>query len=254
MKGFKWLIAVLFISFVHPGIGGAMTPAELRDTLDDQGQRITVIDVRNSKLYLDSHIPGAINVPAAVVSVKRLPPLGRVIVYGDGIRTDLTREALTALNAKKGINAEMLEGGFGTWQALKLQTTRKAGLSRTDLHFLTYREIKKAAVANPDMVLVDLRTKGDKTLTDLGQEFPLQAVIRLSRDRKGWEIGSCLESSVRQKLFVLIDDGSEESNRVAGKLTTAGVKRIAILVGGEISLNRKGLSEKKTMVTTKRQP
>ncbi len=253
MNGLKYLAAaVLVVSFSQPSTGHAMTPDELQDALDLR-QRITIIDVRNNHLYQDSHIPGAINVPAAVVSVKRLPPLGLVVAYGDGIRTDLTQEALTALNAKKGIQAEILEGGFGAWQNSRLQTTKKAGLSNTGWNYINYKELKKAAIVNPEMVLVDLRSSG-KDLTDLGEEFPLQSVVRLSHKKKGWNIDPCLRNSVREKLFVLIDDGKEDSIRLARQLTSAGIRRVVLLVGGEISLARKGMSEQKTVVTRKRQP
>ncbi len=253
MMSRRWLAVVLFIVFFQPVTAGAVTPVELQDSIA-LGQRITVIDIRNRNLYQRDHIPGAINVPAAVVSVKRLPPLGRVIVYGDGIRTDLTREALVALNQKQGINAEMLEGGFGAWQASKFQTTRKAGLSSTGVRYLTYLELQKASAVNPDMVLVDLRTKGEQPLTDLEKEFPLQSIIKLSKRQKGWDIGPCLKDSVREKLFVFIDDGDEESIRAARQLSAAEIKRVALLIGGEVGLRRKGVSEKKTVVTAKTQP
>jgi len=119
---------------------------------------------------------------------------------------------------------------------------------------MTYQALKKAAVANPDMVLVDLRSKDKQALTDLGKEFPLQAISRLSREKKKWDIDPCVKSSARNRLFVLIDDGDEEGLRVARQLTAAGVKRIVLLAGGEISLARKGVVGKKTLVTRKSQP
>jgi len=253
MKSGTWLTAALFLSFLQPVAARAVTPEEFQDAVA-QGERITLIDVRNQSQYQEDHIPGAINIPATVVGVKRLPPLGRVVVYGDGIRTDLTGEAVVSLNAKKGIRAEMLEGGFGRWQASRLQTTGKAGLAKTGVRYLSYQELKKASTANPEMVLVDLREKGDQVLTDLGEEFPLQSVVGLARGPKGWDISPCLEDAVRKMLFVLIDNGKEDSLEVARALTTAGIKRVVALVGGEMSLKRKGVSEKKTVVTTNSQP
>jgi len=253
MKNSFWLAVVLSASCLQPVTAGAIIQAELQDTIA-RGERITLIDIRNSRLYQDNHIPGAINVPVAVVSVKRLPPLGHVVVYGDGIRTDQTLEAVTALNSKNGIHAEMLEGGLGAWQSLKLQTTRKAGLSTAGLQYLNYQELKKASTANSDMVLIDLRTGERQPLTDLSAEFPLQEVKKLSHGQNGWELSPCFEDGVRDKLFILVDDGKEQSERVARQLTAKGVKRVAILTGGEISLTNKGVAEKKTMVTTRQQP
>src|SRR4030043_401175 len=84
------------------------------------GEQVTIIDIRALELYREGHIPGAINMPATIISKKKLPPLGTVVVYGDGIRTDLTNGAAEALNAMSGIEAVMLDGGFSAWESLNL--------------------------------------------------------------------------------------------------------------------------------------
>ncbi len=42
--------------------------------------KITVIDIRSPLAYRQAHIPGAINIPAAVCPLKKLPPLGQVVL------------------------------------------------------------------------------------------------------------------------------------------------------------------------------
>lgn len=246
MNCIKIFVALVVVFLVGcPAVGKAMTPDELQ-ILMDGNEQITIIDVRSRSHYQQNHIPNAINIPAAVINVKRLPPLGRVIVYGDGVRTDKTLEALDALNGKAGITAEMLEGGFGGWQTITQMSTKKAGLTRAHYRPLTYQELKKISTANPDMVLVDVRSAVG---TDLQAEYPLQSIIRLSQTDNGWNIRRCKREGVKNKLFVIVDDGDEEGLKVARQMRAAGIKRIALLVGGEVSLARKGATDKKTVVT-----
>ena len=84
-----------------------MTVISLKNLLD-QGASPTIVDIRSGSDYTQGHIPNAINIPAKIIPRKPLPPLGPVIVYGDGIQKGITMKALDALNAKAGIQAEML--------------------------------------------------------------------------------------------------------------------------------------------------
>src|SRR3954470_5410858 len=106
----------------------AIAPAELKKLLDS-GENIVIVDVRNASNFKRDHIPTAINVPASLVPEKKLPPLGRVIVCDEGLSRDsAAAQALVALNAKPGIKAEILEGGFAAWQALRGDSTKGAGV------------------------------------------------------------------------------------------------------------------------------
>ncbi len=248
------IAAVLAFSLLLPSLAGALTAEELQKEIAGSA-KLTVIDSRSQADYVAGHIPGAINIPSGIMKLKRLPALGNVVVYGDGIRTDLTLEALEALNDKDGIEARMLEGGFGAWEASKQQTTHTRGMSKKQWRYLTFNELKKAAENNPDIVLVDLRTGEDSdseaTLTDLYNEFPLQEIVSLQKRKGKWDIKPCLDAGDSDKLFVLIDDGKGQSNKVARRMTASGIKRVALLAGGEISLVRKGRSEIKREVTRK---
>ena len=243
------------------GTGFAITARQLQEMLS-QGEEVTTIDIRNRALYTEGHIPGAISLPASILSKKRLPSIGTVVVYGDGIRTDLTLEAVDALNAKDGIQAEMLEGGFSAWEAVNLSTTHQSGLGRERLRFLTYRELEKAATGNSDIVLVDLRStpapvqgktasngtptsKATRELTDLSVKFSGLNTIRLARKsgsaNKERDIAPVILAG-RHSLYILIDDGDGEAEKVARRLKAAGVKRIATLIGGERILRTGGRS------------
>ena len=95
-----------------------------------QGETLTLIDIRSRGDYGRRHIPGAISIPAALIEHKRLPPLGRVVVYGDGIDAAQARAAVAVLDARPGIDAELLEGGLGAWDTQHLPSTGGRGLRR----------------------------------------------------------------------------------------------------------------------------
>ena len=82
-----WLATLCLIVtgfFLPLRTGWAVTPEKLKEMLD-QGEKVTIIDVRHTALYAAGHIPGAINIPSSIIAMKRFPPLGDVVVYGDGI-------------------------------------------------------------------------------------------------------------------------------------------------------------------------
>jgi rhodanese-related sulfurtransferase len=257
----------LFIGLVAVFSEGlAVTPEQLQ-TMIFEDDKVTVIDIRNRWEYAKGHIPNAINIPARIVAKKRLPPLGRVIVCGDGIRPDITREAVEALNQKRGVRADVLEGGYPAWESLNFTTTRQKGFKKETPRFISYEDFQKAAAENPDLVLIDLRSgslhrsgsaSGEldteaERITDLSQKFPRADLVRLrgkepSSDKKP---GHSLDRLLRGKgthhdhLYVLIDDGDGSAEEVAHRLKSAGVRRVVILAGGEQALRTEGRADRK---------
>ena len=276
MKGKAWTYLICFsiACLVAPAGSSALAPQQLKQMLK-QKEKIVIIDIRNNWAYRESHIPGAINIPAPVVQSKRLAPFGRVVVYGDGIRTDLVCKAVQHLNSKKGIEADMLEGGFGAWETLNLPTTHKYGLSQEKPDYISYHNLKKAAETNRDIVLVDLRRKkaddklqgisaGQKVATleklkgkwtDLSEKFPGLKKIRVSQPSGIYHTNQKIpldeltsgNTEGRRKLYVLVDNGNNISREIAHRLKAAGIKRVVILAGGERSLRREGKAGIKTI-------
>ena len=250
-----WLTAISLIAgiLIMLDTGWTVTPENFKEMME-QGDKVTIIDVRGTGIYSQGHIPGAINIPSSIIAMKRLPSIGDVIVYGDGIRTDLTVAAVDELNTRTGIQAEMLEGGFAAWKALNFSTTHKAGLGKMRVQYLTYHDLEKAAAHNPDIVLVDLRTNTEstqvspETLTDLSEKFSGRHIIRPDRKRgaagKQWDIAASIlkrkKGSHHRYHYVIIDNGDGEGQEVVSRLFAAGVKRVAILIGGEHILRSEG--------------
>jgi rhodanese-related sulfurtransferase len=201
--------------------------------LQAQGAPITLIDVRSPSAYAEEHIPGAINIPAPVCALKQLPPLGRVIVCGDGLVKDDDATAASALAAKPGLQVEVLDGGFAAWKSAQAVTTRGAGLKQEKFNYITYDQMK---ASKKSLVLYDLRhpsSAGAPAVTDLGKEFP--KLKRVQSRVEATQAGSGAPS-----LIVLIDDGNGDAEREARLLKLGGNHNYVILAGGEMILSRHG--------------
>jgi rhodanese-related sulfurtransferase len=229
----------------------AISPAEVQQQFN-AGEKLTLIDVRPTALFKQGHIPNAINVPASLVLHKQLPPLGRVVVYDDGLGQDTASAAAAALNKKAGIAAEVLEGGFVVWESAQSPTTRPRGLNSEKLPMITYERLKRAPLE--DLVLVDLRetrsaaaspnalaAAASPALTDLHAEFPNARITR-SPFEAVTPRTAMLSTVATSKppLLVLIDSGNGTAQRMARALKANGIERFAILGGGEEILAHKG--------------
>jgi rhodanese-related sulfurtransferase len=217
----------------------AITVAALQAELAS-GNKVTVIDLRPTSLFARSHIPGAINIPASLCPLKNLPPLGKVIAYDDGLGPRGAADfqtAVAALAKKPGITVDILSGGYAAWQSAHGLTTIGQGMKPERFNYITYSELQAADPG--DVIMVDLRKlnkevlKNSSSLSDLSKEFPGKRVAS-SALPEAKAVGDAVP------LIVLIDsaDGSAEAS--ARLLKARDVRRYAILVGGELSIERKG--------------
>src|SRR5579872_1179720 len=226
----RWLC---FSTFALGAVARAVSPAEVHERLN-AGVKITFIDLRPTSIFKNGHIPNAINVPAALVPAKQLPPLGRVIVYDEGLGRDTAQDAAAALNQKPGISAEVLDGGFAAWETAHSATTKPGGLTPEELPLISYDHLKRMSA--DQVVLVDLRKQPVQArqdasaaasppagpLTDLGREFPGMAV-----SHSAFELPQARQSatggSVVAPLLVLIDNGDGASQAMARTLRANGI-------------------------------
>ena len=223
---------------------------------------VTLIDVRSTDVFANGHIPGAINVPAPIVGEKRLPKLGKVVVYDDGLGTDKATDAAAKLNQKPGIAAEVLRGGFSAWETLNAgESTRQPGSKEETLPRITYKELK--ALPGQGLILVDLRTsnsvptKTAKSMTSSGGKKPVQlsdlhtvfpgARVTTSAFEPANQAKSAAETA---PLVVLIDNGDGTAEVTARQLRANGVRRFTILAGGEKIIARDGMPGKQRLGAT----
>lgn len=230
----------------------ALTVPELRGQRA-AGQTLTLIDVRSTSVFQQGHIPGALNIPAALLSEKRLPPLGRVVVYDEGLGQISAKRAAAVLNGKPGIQAEALAGGFAAWETAQGLTTREKGVQPENLPRISYQDLSVAE--KEDLVLVDLRLSRPAArrqaealtvaetaapMTDLRKEFPLTQITLAPFELSSLK-AQAGGGSGTEKLLVLIDDGkSQAAEEMARALRANGRRRVTILAGGEAILARHG--------------
>lgn len=242
------LLGVALMSVAVPV--AALTPIEVQKQLAE-GKALTIVDVRSREAFQVGHIPNAINIPASLVAQKQLPPLGAVVVYDGGTGVDTAAAAVNALNAKSGIIAVPLEGGLAAWESVQVTaTTRAPGLAPDELPVITYDHLKNSETN--DVVLVDLRRRPvakrnltgkssvPQTLSDLPTEFPHAQVTESAFAPPVKKRAKGNGDTSNPPLLVLIDNGDGSAQEVARQLKANGVKRFAILAGGEEMIARKG--------------
>jgi rhodanese-related sulfurtransferase len=218
---------------------GTITVADLQRELA-AGDKPTIIDLRRNSFFMTEHIPGAINIPATLCPAKNLPPLGKVVVYGDGLgprgSADF-QKAVTALSQKPGITVDVLSGGYAAWQSANALTTAGRGIKPERLNYISYSELQAADPAG--VVLVDLRKqtkevlKNASALTDLSHEFPGRSLARS-------ESAPAAPGSSSSRLLVLVDSADGTAEATARSLKARGVRNYVILMGGELAIQRKG--------------
>ena len=252
MKRFLAAISFCGLSLICSAAELTITPDELARRIES-GEKLTLIDVRGNTQFKQGHIPGAINVPAALVPQKQLPPLGFTVVYDAGLGSETASAAAAAFNQKPGITAKVLEGGFASWEtAQRSATTKGAGLTPEEIPFITYADLSK--VQSEDVVLVDLRKEPKQLrqeengaiaptpepLTNLRQEFSkVRGVTRSPFDLPQARQSDTSNSS-SNPLLVLIDNGDGSAQATARLMKANGITRFAILAGGEPVIARKG--------------
>jgi len=246
MRKQKAVLLIACLGLLFTQFSYAITAKALKRKINKNAD-ITIIDVRLNALYQQGHIHNAINIPASIIEHKKLPMLGDVVVYGDGIDDEGVDEAIAHLNDKPGINAEGLKGGYSKWSAKHNVVQRKNGLKLSQTKNITYKKLQKMILKGKSVILVDLRA--GTTQESLAEHFPNTRIhdpISNPQESTGnLKITSQILAGIPKRnrnVLVLIDDGNGVSETVANKLHAAGAKRLAILSGGEQALQARGES------------
>ena len=220
---------------------GAITAAELKSALD-AGEKLTVIDLRSNELYRAGHIPGAINIYHGVIEQRSLPRIGRVVAYCDGLGSTYAPACIAALNAKPGIEAEMLEGGFASWETLSAEMTTAGNLRPyRGPDVIDYKTL--VGTGGRGVVVVDV-CKGTSGRTT-GWEGGLPAFCRakLSGANLTRNPARFVEKhggSVPLLVVVDDDENNVDAMREAKRLRAGGYRRVVVLAGGVEAIRREG--------------
>lgn len=251
MNNFMKTILVVSILGAAVLCAFGITPVELNKRIQS-GDNITIVDVRFNELYQKGHIPGAINIPAAICDQKRIPKAQFIVVYDDGLFESSALEAVEKLRKNNNAKIEILEGGFAAWETFVGKTTAARGVKREEVPYITYEALKK--LQSSDTVIVDLREPSRQTssslagaptqpapvFTDLQKEFPKAKVVKSPFDAGVSK--KSLSAAQYSPIFVLVDNGDGKALEVARTLKANGIYRYVVLAGGEKILERQGKS------------
>ena len=238
----------------------ALTPAELAAKLADH-EAVLLVDVRPAHTYAEGHIPGAINIPLVLLPHKPLPASMPVVVYTDGLGQTDDAAALAAASAKKGVKADVLEGGYAAWLAETRLSTQPAGVSAERLPVITYDQL--AAGTSEKVVLVDLRGEpaakaaGARAMAMANDEVAdfaarLGASVVQAAEVVDNRHGSLTAQSTGQRqaraltpakpdsLLVLVGEDEAEAAALARQLRASGQYRFTVLVGGVEAIRHQG--------------
>lgn len=238
------IISWLGLTFAQSGY--AMSVEMFKQKLKN-GEAITLIDVRNNSLYQQGHINNAINIPASIIERKRLPKLGEVIVYGDGIDEGAADRAVAHLNLKPGIKAEVLDGGYTGWSTKQSVVQAESGVALRATKNITYQQLHEMMLGQHAIILLDLRMGQQQE--SLSSHFPGAKIYDPVKGKQDDVSNISIDTTIlagipkhNRQVLILIDDANGLSENVAEKLHAAGVKRLAILAGGEHALRTRGLA------------
>ncbi len=249
-----------FILTLTAAGAGAGTPLQL-EALQKSGGPLTIIDMRSTDAYQQGHIPGAINIPHRLVAEKKLPPLGRVVAYCDGLGSTYAAECVAALNAKPGIQAEALEGGYAGWQTFTNVSAAAASVRKETPRTITYADLE--ATKGQSVIIIDVRKDPAAAAASTGASSAAAASageihekINLAAFRQESVPAATVTSDaftqlsrLRDKekgftrapsLFVVIDNDNASAMETARRIQQSGYKRVVVLAGGEEIIRRKG--------------
>lgn len=252
----------------------AITAAELSQKLKS-GTVVHLIDLRPTARFETGTIPGAMSIPSSIIIEKKLPPLSPVVLFDDGLGAEDVAAIANTLNQRPGWKAEVLEGGFAAWTALRdSPQTSPVGLHTEHIQHITYEDL---AALKENVVLVDLRpvdpaTAGNKSKVKakLGKKpasantpDPVSEFCGKAQNRsylhdldgfrkrhkpasqtagKGLKAGGpdTTTAAPTPPLVVLINSVDADTRETVRKLRSEGYTRLLILAGGDEAILLEG--------------
>lgn len=253
-KGRRWTapLACVAAALLASTPAEAMTPAELAAWLA-QGDRVTVIDIRHPAQYARTHVPGSINLPMPGLTQRQLPAMVNVVVVGDGFDVEAEAGAVDALRAQGIPRVEVLDGGILAWEESGTGSVQQAGMvAGSPVMYVTAQQVERAVRSGRlGVVLVDLRAnvagRTPFSRVGLGDLWVVEPPATATNSQVVQHILRYRDQA-RGKVLLLVDDGDGRAEGVGMLLSAAGVKRQAILTGGEHALESWGLGTIETHI------
>jgi len=113
----KLKLAIGPVDYFAAKLAYEMTPWTLKNTLEQAPESVVLLDVRSNDMYVNAHIPQALNIPLAdlVSKLATLPKAKTIVTYCSNLTCALAPKAALEL-AQKGFAVKQLVGGIELWQ------------------------------------------------------------------------------------------------------------------------------------------
>ncbi len=119
----KWLLTILGVTGALLIYGGmnvysavlVISCDGLNRNMSGQGQKLTIIDVRDKSSFLTAHIPNAINVPYEGIEAAGLPKDSGLVLYCSNSQCPVSKVAAKTLENAGYKQLWVLDGGIEEW-------------------------------------------------------------------------------------------------------------------------------------------
>jgi rhodanese-related sulfurtransferase len=244
----KQLTRLTIIAAIWPLLGTAqITANELRDVLQQPGRKLILVDIRLPERYQAGTIPGAINIPAAVIVEKRLAYPVPLVLFDSGLDGRRPASLVSAMLAKGVAGVDWLVGGLAAWQELgTVNTSAGQGASPVQRAFISYDQLRDSS---DSACMIDLRPTDTQQQHKDANPCPLRNFCA----RQGYSYCPDIADfhlrnsgrAVRENaglgpLVVLVDDDRKTASDVQRRLRAEGYRRVVILLGGTDIIVREG--------------
>jgi len=127
-----------------------------------EGSGLWLVDVRSPVAFEQSHIEGAVNIPAELLTVKNLPKNKIIVLADDSLGLKNARVGAETLLKKGSEKIFILEGGIPVWQAeaLPLVGTRSDSFRQVMWDDLAWARSNRVALRLFDLRDVQERSRG----------------------------------------------------------------------------------------------
>ena len=185
-----------------------------------QNPGLQVVDVRSSRAFEETHIPGSLHVPLGLVPHKESLQSNPVVLLGSGAEPGPLLRVCRKLR-HKGVQASFLWGGIVRWREAGGRLT--GGLKNQSPH----NEISPAAYYRQ-------RERDYWRVIYVGEKRPpdLETVMPGARFLHQDELASQLEKSTDPKLTLLVSRKGKGYDRLESALRSKGIANVLCLRGG----------------------
>ncbi len=113
----KMKLAIGPVDYFAAKLAYEMTPWTLKNMIEKTPEEIVLLDVRSADMFVNAHIPTAVNIPLMdlVSKLKTLPKNKVIVTYCGNMTCSLAPKAALEL-AQKGFMVKQLVGGIELWQ------------------------------------------------------------------------------------------------------------------------------------------